>query len=93
LLVAMWVGSWSSRGFTALGITLPAYIGAMFVAAIIRNFDDVTKIIGLSQRTLADLGHVALSLFLVLALMTLRLWELAGRRGLFLSCQWSAPFL
>jgi ESS family glutamate:Na+ symporter len=78
LLVAMWVGSWLSRGFTALGITLPAYIGAMFVAAIIRNFDDVTKIIGLSQRTLDDLGHVALSLFLVLALMTLRLWELAG---------------
>jgi ESS family glutamate:Na+ symporter len=78
LLVAMWVGSWLSRGFTALGITLPAYIGAMFVAAIIRNFDDVTKIIGLSQRTLDGLGHVALSLFLVLALMTLRLWELAG---------------
>jgi ESS family glutamate:Na+ symporter len=78
LLVAMWVGSRLSRGFTALGITLPASIGAMFVAAIIRNFDDVTKIIGLSQRTLDDLGLVALSLFLVLALMTLRLWELAG---------------
>jgi glutamate:Na+ symporter, ESS family len=78
LLVAMWAGSWLSRGFTALGFTLPAYIGAMFVAAIIRNFDDVTHCIGLSQRTLDDLGHVALSLFLVLALMTLKLWELAG---------------
>lgn len=78
LLVAMWVGSWLSRGFAALGLTLPAYIGAMFVAAIIRNFDDVTHWIGLSQRTLDDLGHVALSLFLVLALMTLKLWELAG---------------
>jgi ESS family glutamate:Na+ symporter len=78
LLVAMWVGSWLSRGFAALGFTLPAYIGAMFVAAIIRNFDDVTHWIGLSQRTLDDLGHVALSLFLVLALMTLKLWELAG---------------
>jgi len=78
LLVAMWIGSWLSRGFAALGFTLPAYIGAMFVAAIIRNFDDVTHWIGLSQRTLDDLGHVALSLFLVLALMTLKLWELAG---------------
>ena len=78
LLVAMWIGSWLSRGFTALGITLPAYIGAMFVAAIIRNLDDLTHWIGLSQRTLDDLGHVALSLFLVLALMTLKLWELAG---------------
>ena len=78
LLVAMWIGSWLSRGFTALGITLPAYIGAMFVAAIIRNLDDLTHWIGLSQRTLDDLGHVSLSLFLVMALMTLKLWELAG---------------
>lgn len=78
LLVAMWIGSWLSKGFAALGFTLPAYIGAMFVAAIIRNFDDYTKLIRLSQRTLDDLGHVALSLFLVIALMSLKLWELAG---------------
>ncbi len=78
LLVAMWIGSWLSKGFAALGITLPAYIGAMFIAAIIRNLDDLTKLIGLSQRTLDDIGHVSLSLFLVLALMTLKLWELAG---------------
>jgi ESS family glutamate:Na+ symporter len=78
LLVAMWLGSWLSRLFAVLGFTLPAYIGAMFVAAIIRNIDDVTKIIGLSQKTLDDIGHVALSLFLVIAIMTLRLWELAG---------------
>ena len=59
-------------------MTLPAYIGAMLVAAVIRNVDDATGLIGLSQRTIDDLGSVALSLFLVLALMTLRLWELAG---------------
>ena len=78
LLVAMWIGSWLSKGFQALHITLPAYIGAMFVAAIIRNFDDFTHWIGLSQRTMDDLGHISLSIFLVLALMTLKLWELAG---------------
>lgn len=43
LLAAMWIGSWLSRGFTALGFTLPAYIGAMFTAAIIRNLDDWTR--------------------------------------------------
>ena len=78
LLVAMWIGSWLSKGFQALHITLPAYIGAMFVAAIIRNLDDLTHLIGLSQRTMDDLGHVSLSIFLVIALMTLKLWELAG---------------
>ena len=78
ILVAMWAGSSVSAWITSAGITLPAYIGAMLVAAIIRNADDATDLIGLSQRTIDDLGSVALSLFLVLALMTLRLWELAG---------------
>jgi glutamate:Na+ symporter, ESS family len=78
VLVAMWAGSWVSQGFSALGITLPAYIGAMLVAAVIRNVDDATGWFGLSIRIIDVIGAVALSLFLVLALMTLRLWELAA---------------
>jgi ESS family glutamate:Na+ symporter len=74
----MWIGSWVSKGFAALGVTLPAYIGAMLVAAAIRNLDDLTLWIGLSQRIIDDIGNVALSLFLVVALMNLKLWELAG---------------
>jgi ESS family glutamate:Na+ symporter len=65
----------------AIGWTLPAYIGAMLVAAVFRNVDDATRVLGLSQRLIDDLGTVALSLFLVMALMTLRLWELAGLVG------------
>jgi len=78
ILVAMWIGSWVSEWFKAMKITLPAYIGAMLVAAVIRNFDDVTKKIKLSQRVIDDLGNAALALFIVMALMTLKLWELAG---------------
>jgi ESS family glutamate:Na+ symporter len=78
ILVAMWAGAWISRGFASLGATLPAYIGAMLAAAAIRNLDDVSGVVGLSQRVIDDLGSVSLSLFLVLALMTLRLWELVG---------------
>jgi ESS family glutamate:Na+ symporter len=91
ILVAMWFGAWVSAfiqsnvrfpgfipGLGGRPLTLPAYIGAMFVAAGIRNFDDATGWIGLSQKLVDDIGSVALSLFLALALMTLRLWELAG---------------
>ena len=78
ILVAMWAGSWLTIGFTSIGLTLPAYIGAMLVAAVIRNLDDLTGLFGLSQRTIDDIGNVALSIFLVMALMTLRLWELIG---------------
>jgi glutamate:Na+ symporter, ESS family len=78
ILVAMWIGSWVSSMFAGMGIRLPAYIGAMLIAAIIRNLDDVTKKIGLSQKVLDDIGNVSLSLFLVMALMNLKLWELAS---------------
>ena len=78
ILIAMWIGSWVSKGFAGIGLTLPAYIGAMLVAAVIRNLDDATKIFGLSQRVIDDIGNVALSLFIVVAIMTLKLWELSG---------------
>jgi len=78
MLVAIWLGSGLGAGFTALGLTLPAYIGAMLVAAGMRNLDDATGWIGISQRTIDDLGGSALSLFLVMALMTLKLWDLVG---------------
>lgn len=78
MIVAVGVGAWVSAGIASLGITLPAYIGAMIVAAVIRNVDDATGVVGMSQRTIDDIGEVALALFLVMALMTLRLWELAG---------------
>jgi ESS family glutamate:Na+ symporter len=78
MMTAMWIGSWVSAWMAAAGLTLPAYIGAMIVAAVFRNIDDATGMVGMSQRTIDDLGNVALALFLVMALMTLRLWELAG---------------
>ena len=78
MLVAMWIGGFVSQALAGVGLTFPSYIGAMVVAAVIRNVDDLSGMFGLSQQTLDDLGNVALSLFLALALMTLRLWELAG---------------
>ncbi|MFL5540843.1 MAG: sodium/glutamate symporter [Longimicrobiaceae bacterium] len=78
ILAAMWVGSWLSQGMAAAGIKLPAYIGAMLVAAILRNVDEPTGWIGLSQRSIQAVGAVALALFITMALMTLKLWELAG---------------
>jgi ESS family glutamate:Na+ symporter len=78
ILVAMWVGGWISMKISGLGVILPAYIGAMLAAALVRNIDDLTGWIGLSHRIIDVIGAVALSLFLVLALMTLKLWELAA---------------
>jgi ESS family glutamate:Na+ symporter len=78
LLIAMWLGAYVSKAFEALGVTFPPYIGAMLVAAVIRNIDDVSGWFGLSHRVLDSIGAIALSLFLSMALMNLRLWEIAG---------------
>ena len=71
--IGVWLSAWASRY-----LTLPAYIGAMMVAALLRNLDDATGVLGASQRIIDDLGTVSLSLFLAMALMTLRLWQLAA---------------
>jgi ESS family glutamate:Na+ symporter len=81
MLAAMGIGVWVSAWISSTGFTLPAYIGAMIVAAVLRNLDDVTGVLRMSQRAIDDLGSVALALFLVMALMTLRLWELSGLIG------------
>jgi ESS family glutamate:Na+ symporter len=78
ILVAMWLGAWISRGCAALGLTLPATIGAMLAGGAIRNLDDATGWIGISQSIVENVGAAALALFLVVALMTLELWNLAG---------------
>ena len=78
ILVAMWLGAWVSRWISTTGVTLPAYVGAMLVGAAIRNLDDRTQLVGLSVPTTDVIGNVCLALFLSLALMNLKLWELAG---------------
>jgi ESS family glutamate:Na+ symporter len=81
VLVAMWMGSGISKHISASGVTLPEYIGAMLAAALIRNVDDRTRWFRLSHGALDLLGAVALSLFLVMALMTLDLTRLANIAG------------
>lgn len=75
VLVAMALGSLLSVWLGQF-ITLPAYIGAMLVAAVVRNVADASRLIALDQRVIDDLGTIALSLFLAMALMALNLVEL-----------------
>lgn len=78
VLVAMAVGAWISGWMSGAGITLPSYIGAMLIGALIRNADDRYRAFGLSPRSIDTIGNISLSLFLVIALMNLHLWDLSG---------------
>lgn len=78
ILLVMGVGALLSLGMTRLRLTLPGYVGAMIVAALVRNFDDRWRWFQINPRAVEVLGTIALALFLVIALMDLKLWQLAG---------------
>ena len=78
LVVAMWLGSFISQFFTSVNITLPAYIGAMLAAAILRNLNDLYQWFKIDHEQVEQLGGVALSYFLVLSLMGLDLSKLTA---------------
>lgn len=78
LLVLMGAGSLLGIGLERMGVTMPAYIGAMVLAALLRCLDDRTGWPGLDPRALEILGNLALAYFLVLALMGLELWKIAA---------------
>lgn len=77
IAIAMGVGSYVSKAIALTGLTVPAYIGSMLVAACMRNmFKDGTA----REMRIAEiqaLGDIFLSIFLAQALMSLKLWELA----------------
>ncbi len=78
ILVAMGIGSWLSAEMKAAGLTLPGYVGAMIVGSMIRNFDDFTGLIKIPHEITDRVGIVSLTLFLAVALMNVKLWELAS---------------
>jgi glutamate:Na+ symporter, ESS family len=79
LAVAMGIGSILSGWFKDIGWTLPAYIGAMMVASVLRNIDDRTGWLRINSSAMDFVGGFALNIFLVVALMDLKLWQLAGQ--------------
>ncbi|HEV3469418.1 MAG TPA: sodium/glutamate symporter [Pyrinomonadaceae bacterium] len=78
ILSVMGVGALISLAIRHPSFTLPDYIGAMVFAAVVRNVDDRTGWFRVNVRAVEALSGVSLALFLVLALMSLELWKVAG---------------
>ena len=91
ILLCMAIGSYIS---TLIGklikMDFPSYVGAMFVAVVVRNVNEKTRMYNFSFSLIDGIGNVMLNLYLSLALMTLKLWELSGLIGgvlLVVACQ------
>ncbi|HBY63312.1 MAG TPA: hypothetical protein DEH78_26110, partial [Solibacterales bacterium] len=77
IAIAMGFGTIVSSLFQNAGLTLPSYVGAMIAAAVIRNLDDRFRVLRIQQHLVDAVGNISLYIFIVMALLTLRLWELA----------------
>lgn len=78
IIIAIGIGTVISWGLTKTGLTFPVYIGAMIAAACIRNLVEYTGRYTVHMGEINDLGGISLSLFLGMAMITLKLWELAS---------------
>ncbi len=64
------------RSFEISWLMIPDFVYALFIGVIITNFLEVTNIRKLNAETIDILGGVSLSLFLAMALMSLKLWNI-----------------
>ena len=78
LTLAMGIGTVISFVLSKSGMTFPVYIGSMIVAAIMRNISEYTDKFRIHMGEINDLGSICLSLFLGVAMITLKLWQLAA---------------
>jgi sodium/glutamate symporter len=77
LTLAMGIGTVISFILSKTGMTFPVYIGSMIVAAVMRNISEYTDKFRIHMGEINDLGSICLSLFLGVAMITLKLWQLA----------------
>ena len=77
IAIAMGLGTFVSWLLSRTGMTFPIYIGAMIVAAAMRNIGEMTGAYTVHMGEINDLGNICLSLFLGISMITLKLWQLA----------------
>ena len=59
-------------------LAIPSYVGAMFCAIIFNNLNLKYKWIDMDSNLVSILGETSLNIFLSMALISLKLWELAA---------------
>ena len=86
ILLVMGGGTILSWSFAKTGITFPTYFGALILAAIVRNtigfvsykdngkWEKAEKLLDMER--IVSVGNICLSMFLGMAMISLRLWEL-----------------
>ena len=78
ILFCVGVGSLIAGWVKIPWFTLPTFVWCLLVGIVVCNVMSATRLYRIDTATLELLGTVCLSLFLAMALMALKLWELVG---------------
>jgi ESS family glutamate:Na+ symporter len=81
IICCLVAGQFLSTVFSGAAIQLPLFVWCLFVGCVIRNLGPLVPGIHVHAPTVSVLGNLSLSLFLAMALMSLRLWDLLGLAG------------
>lgn len=96
LIIAIGIGTFISYLLSKTGMTFPIYIGAMIAAAIMRNLGEYSGKFDICMGEINDMGGIFLSVFLGIAMITLKIWQLADLAlplMILLACQVILVFL
>jgi len=81
IVLCMVAGDFLYRFLMSHGVTVPSFICSLFLGLVTINLLELTGFYTINKETIDLWGTVALSVFLAMALMSLRLWELLNLAG------------
>ena len=76
MAICLSAGHYLSTVTDGTALTLPAFVWTLFVGVVLRNALGLTQVYAVRDDVVGLIGGVALSIFLAMALMSLRLWQL-----------------
>jgi glutamate:Na+ symporter, ESS family len=81
ILLCLTGGLFLARALGGAAFTLPGFIWCLMIGVAIRNLEHLVPRLAVHRPTVDMLGSISLSVFLAMALMSLRLWELLSLAG------------
>ncbi|BDH43980.1 sodium/glutamate symporter [Salmonella enterica subsp. enterica serovar Choleraesuis] len=78
IAICLTVGRVVSQLLQGTMLELPTFVCVLFIGVILSNSLSLLGVYRVFERAVSVLGNVSLSLFLAMALMSLKLWELAA---------------
>lgn len=78
IAVSLLVGNLLNGFLQGTAFELPTFVCVLFVGVVLRNGLSALGLYQVFEREVSVLGNVSLSLFLAIALMSLKLWDLAA---------------